>query len=413
MPYLQIFLPEGWPDSGMDDIAPLPWRLADGAATRQGESPIGSLPRSNEVELIIPAGRVLLTRVKLPPGNTQKLGEVVGYAVEDRLLGDPDSIHAAVGARSADGNVTVAVLDRAWLESVREKFNAAGHRLTRAVSEVAIVPQTPGAWDLIWYGRHGCLRVGEDLGSAVDGSGESAPVALQLALHEARNAGTAPERIVLHDATEGLPSPDLARWSRELDIPIDGGKRWRSEQVEIPTRRGINLLQGAFATSRSSGELLKRYRLPLQLAAGIVGLGILVSAGDWAWLRWQKYAEQAKMVKIYRATFPDSTVKDELVQVQMGRNLADLRRAHGQAQPGDFIPLMSDALPIVNATGGSAQAVRYERGKLQMDVLLAQVQTQAELNQRLASAGIPARVESVSPNQGGALARVTFSGGPT
>jgi general secretion pathway protein L len=413
MPYLQIFLPEGWPESSMADITPLPWRLADGATTRQGESPIGSLPKSSEVELILPAGRVLLTRVKLPPGNTQKLGEVVGYAVEDRLLGDPESIHAAVGARSADGNVTVAVLDRAWLQSAREKFAAAGHRLMRAVSEVAIVPQTPGAWDLLWYGQHGALRTGEDLGSAVDGSGDGAPIALQLALQEARNGGAAPERIVVHDGTDGRHLLDLARWSAELGIPVDGGKIWRREQVEVPTRRGINLLQGGFATGRSSSELVKRYRLPLQLAAGVVGLGILVSAGDWAWLRWQKYAEQAKMVKIYRATFPDSTVKDELVQVQMGRNLADLRRAHGQAQAGDFIPLLSDALPVISATGGSAQSVRYERGKLQLDVRLAQMQSQDELNQRLSSAGIPAKVESVSSSQGGALARVTFSGGAT
>ena len=64
MPQLQIFLPENWPDTSTAEITPLFWRLADGANTRHGESVFGALPRGAEVELILPAGRVLLTRVK-------------------------------------------------------------------------------------------------------------------------------------------------------------------------------------------------------------------------------------------------------------------------------------------------------------------------------------------------------------
>lgn len=413
MAQLQIFLPESWPDTSIADVTPLFWRLADGVNTREGESAFGALPRAAEVELIVPAGRVLLTRVKLPPGSSQKLGEVVGYAVEDRLLGDPESVHAAVGSRGADGNVTVAVLDRAWLEAVRTRFAAAGHRITRAVSEVATVPQTPGAWDLVWYGQHGSLRTDEEQGLAVDGSGDSAPVALQLVLQEARDTGSSPERIVVHDAAAGQALPDLARWSRELDLPVEAGKPWSRQRVDIPTRRGINLLQGSFASYRSSSELLKRYALPLQLAAGIAGLAIALSAGDWVWLTWNKYTLQTAMVKTYRTTFPESKVDDRLVQLQMGRNLAGLKRDRGHAQPGDFFPLLAEALPAIGATGGAAQGVRYERGKLQLDLRLAQAETPAALNQRLTSVGIAARVESVNPTAGGVLARITLSGGNT
>ena len=411
MAQLQIFLPEGWPESSMAEVTPLPWRLADGAATREAEAPIGSLPRAAEVELILPAGRVLLTKVKLPPGSAQKLSEVVGYAVEDRLLGDPEGVHATVGARNADGDVAVAVIDRAWLDDVRARFAAVGQRVTRVVSEVGTVPRTPGAWDLLWYGQHGCLRTDDEQGLAVDGAGGSAPVALQLTLQEARDAGGAPERLVVHDATNGGAMPDLAQWSRGLDLPVDAGTRWSRDRIEIPTRRGINLMQGNFATGRSGTELLTKYRLPLRLAAAIVGLGIALSVGDWAWLSWQKYSLNAAVEKTYRTAFPDSTVKKELVQTEMGRKLADLRRAHGQAQQGDFLPLLSDALPVIGATGGSAQAVRYERDKLQLDLRIAQPQTAEGLNQRLSSSGIAARVESVSPTAGGALARVTFTTG--
>src|SRR5258705_1075663 len=97
MSLLQVFLPNGWPNNDENNQVLLRWRLTDGITTRVGETPFELLPIGADVELIVPAGRVLLTQVKLPPGNPQKLSEVASYAVEDKLLGDPDTVHAAVG----------------------------------------------------------------------------------------------------------------------------------------------------------------------------------------------------------------------------------------------------------------------------------------------------------------------------
>jgi len=60
MALLQVFLPDSWANSATD-ATPLRWRLTDGVTTRAGESPLDNLPRGAEVELIVPASRVLLT----------------------------------------------------------------------------------------------------------------------------------------------------------------------------------------------------------------------------------------------------------------------------------------------------------------------------------------------------------------
>src|SRR5207302_1114945 len=138
------------------------WRLTDGITTRIGESSLSDLPHGADVELIVPASRVLLTRVKLPPGNSQRMGEVASYAAEDKLLGDPETIHAAVGHRSPDGAATAAIVDRDWLTSVRDRFTTVEQRPIRAVNQIATVPFTPNAWNLVWHGDHGWLRTAED-----------------------------------------------------------------------------------------------------------------------------------------------------------------------------------------------------------------------------------------------------------
>ena len=404
MALLQIFLGDDQPDTGA-----VRWRLAEGVNTRHGESRLSELPPANEVELIISASRVLLTRVKLPPGNTQKLADVIGYAVEDKLLGDPETVHAAVGRRNADGTITAAIVDRAWLGGVRERFSAMGRRPTRAVSEIALVPATAGAWDAVWHGDHGWLRNGDDEGFMLDPAAGAAPLALRLAVQEARSAGAAPARIVVHPA-EGNVLPELARWQQELELPVEAGTPWSWQKADIPALRGINLLQGKFVSSRSRAELASRYRLPLRLAAGIAGLYIVVSSADWAWLAWQKHTLEARMTQTFKTAFPDAkTIVD--APLQMRRNLADMQRARGEAQPGDFLPLLATALPVIGAAGGNAQSVQYERGKLQFDLRLAQVEPAEALNQRLSAAGVAARVESVNQTPAGALARVTFTGG--
>jgi len=411
MSLLQVFLPNNWPSPESNSATPFRWRLTDGVTTRMGESPLDSLPRGAEVELILPASRVFLTRIKLPPGNTQKLSEIVSYAVEDKLLGDPETIHAAVGLRGADGAATAAIVDRAWLIAVRDLFSAADLRPIRGVSEIATAPYSQGAWNLVWHGDQGWLRTNEDQGSVIDSAGANAPLALLLAIQEAHAANALPREILVH-AADGQELPDLTRWENELQIPVIASAEWSWKRIEAPTRRGVNLLQGAFAPSRSPSELLARFRMPAMLAAGIAGLYLAVSFADYAWLTWQKHALLSEMKTTFKTTFPDAQVIVN-APLQMQRKVAELKRAHGEAQETDLVPLLATALPAIAATGGKPQALQYDHGKLSIDLKLPQAHSAQSLSQIVSGAGGKGRVESVNPTPGGVLARIVFTGAPS
>src|SRR4249920_2339187 len=115
MALLQLFLPEGWPLSESASAPVFRWALIDGVNVRSGSGPLTELPRADEVTVIVPASRAVFMRATLPPGNPSKLADVLAYAVEDRLLGDPETIHCTAGSRDDQGSAAIAVVDRAWM----------------------------------------------------------------------------------------------------------------------------------------------------------------------------------------------------------------------------------------------------------------------------------------------------------
>ncbi len=409
MALLQIFVPENWLETIDDNSLPLHWRLTDGITTRNGESLLDELPKGADIELILPASRILLTHVKLPPGNAQRLGEVARYAAEDKLLGDLDAIHAAVGHRLPSGETTIAVVDKNWLRNICQIFKGAGYRLTHAVSEIFTVPYEEETWSIVWHGQYGWLRTERELGLTLDPASTGVPYSLAATLEEAKARNTVPAKINFYLA-EGNEAPDLSHWTAALGIEIELREPWSWQKIPSPLY-GINLLQGEFATSRSHAEIWKRYRVPGYLAIGVLALYMIVGTVDWAWLSWQKYSLNSQITRTFKTSFPD--VKN-LVNptLQMQRNLNELREAHGEPQPGDLIPMLAMAAPAANALGGQSKAIQYEKGKLQLDVNLSQMQSQDMLNQQLTGMGIQAKAESVNQTSNGAIARISFESKP-
>lgn len=407
MALLQLFLPEGWPLSESESAPVFRWTLLDGVNLRAGSGPLTELPRADEVTVIVPASRAVFMRATLPPGNPSKLSEVLAYAVEDRLLGDPETIHCIAGSRDEQGSAAIAVVDRAWMTEALVQLAAVGVRPKRMVSEVFLAPLEEGAWSVVWTGRGGFVRTSREMGFALDAAGQGeAPVALVLALQEAAaEKKHVPERIVVHPAPGGA-APDLARWQQSLALPVEMGSAWEWQRGE-PTDGAINLLQGRFAPSRSGAELLVRYRAPVLLASAIVGAYVVITIGEFAWLSWQKQRVQAEMTREFKTLYPDAQISD--APLQMSRKLADARRARGQAAAGDFLPLTGSTAYAITSLGARVQGLQYDRGKLQLDLLFPTPESAESLKPRLNMPGLNTKVESVSPAPNGSQAKITIT----
>ena len=408
---LQIYIPESWPDS--DGMTPLPWALRDasGASVRSGETLLSALPKADEVELIAPAVKVLLTSVAVPARSRRKLLQLLPYAVEEKLMYDPESIHTAPATSvPPSGEVALAAIDKGWLGRTLELLAKAGLQPRKMWPETLLPPLLINTWTAIWNGHEGLLRTGALSGSSLDGgNADTPPLALLLAAQEAKMRDAAPGKIILRLAGDA-EQPDLARWSAQLGVETQLGAAWDWRQAPHTQEPGINLLQGGFAASSAGQAWLPRLR-PALIVAGLI---VLVQFGgtlvDWAQLSYQERHLKADMQASFRKAFPEAKVIVD-APLQMQRNLADLRHAAGVADASDFLPLLAQVTPIL-ADAGQFEAVQYERGTLKLDLALRATQNLETLRNRLRNTGIKAELEKLEGgNAATTKVRIALTGG--
>jgi general secretion pathway protein L len=333
---IRIFLPAiDHPASGTQ----LGWALFDsrGAVLREGRSIAADIPRAPVAEAVLPAQRVLFARLKLPRVNASTIRELLPYAVEDRLLADPAQIHAVAGATNARGETIVAVVDREWLRAMLAALAHDGLRVRGAWCESELAGRKHGEWHVVWGKARGLVIDDEGVAATFD-PGPALPLALRIALDEAASRGNRPATIRVH-AEGGASLPALPAWSTETGGHCVAAETWE-ERVAATPRAPIELLQGEMAP-RSAFS----WRFPRQ-AAAILGVIVLLQVAFTALDAWRLQHErrsiEGEREAIFREAFPEARVVVD-PQLQMERNLADLRRTRGLAGGDEFLVQLTRA----------------------------------------------------------------------
>ena len=408
MTILQIYLPESGLSNDSDISLRYALRANTGELQRNGTGQLSELPRADRVDIIVPASLVLFTEVKLPPVRGQKLRQLLPFAVEEKILSDPDQVQVAAGQRDAAGITRVAIVDRAWLDASCDRLRQLGMRPENGYAETCLPELEPNAWTLIWDGEEGFVRTAVGAGLALDSMGDTAaPFALRRAVEEARANTRLPEKIILRATDAAASVPDLQLWTTQLGVSVVPGQDWHWAPRFLNTANAINLLQGDYAPSSGVRELLPQLRPILLLAGLIIGAQVLATGVDWFRLNREKKTLTAEMDKTFKSAFPDAKVVVD-APLQMQRNLAELRRASGQSQPNDFLPLLAKTLPLISAAT-SVESISYDQGTLKVDAKFRDDASVDEVRNRLSS--VPgAKVEASDPKEGGMAVRIAVSG---
>jgi general secretion pathway protein L len=359
---LRVFLPAV---ERPDAATRFSWILFDArrGVLREDETPVEGVPRTADCEAVLPAARVLFARLKLPRVNAATIRELLPYAVEDRLLADPANIHAVAGPRHAQGETTVAVVDREWLSAMLGTLRSAGVRPQRAWCESELLAGGHGDWNVIWGPERGLLVDDEGVGNAFDrGTGAELPLALRIALDEAAARGERPAGLRVHPEN-GEPLPDLERWSAEGSVPFSPGAAWETLRAGAAPGAPIDLLQGEFAPRAGRLSPTRIPRAAIALAALIAILQLAFLGIDTWRLERERAALELKREAVFRSAFPQArTVVDP--DLQMARNLSELRRARGLAADDDFLAQLTraarGAVPVksIEYAGGNLQVKR-------------------------------------------------------
>jgi general secretion pathway protein L len=342
------------------------WALVnDGRDPVAGEGPLAELPRgARRVQLVIPAGQVLITRAQLPRSARRHAGSVLAFAVEDETMGEPDANQVSWLGAAGDADV-LAVVDKPGLARWRDALDAAGFRGYEIHCETLWLPWTTGEWSLAWDGREGIVRSGEFEGAATDcGDRETPPLSLRLMLEEAQVPGAKPGSIALYTTVPDA-APDIEAWTRELGVAVRvaGTWDWRS----APPGAGVSLAQERQRWRAMTGAVAR-----LRPAAWILGAALAIHAAalvvDWTSLANERRALRQQMDSRFRAAFPDAiAVVDPALQMQ--RKLAEARHAAGQPDSGDFLPLMTQvAAAARELPAGAVRAVSFGGGRLALEL---------------------------------------------
>ena len=342
------------------------WALiADGRETITGQGPLAQLPqRASRVQLVLPAAEVLITRARLPQSARRRAGSVLAYAVEDDIVGDPDSNQVSWLGSAGDADV-LAVADRQGLKAWQEALAAAGIRGYEVHCETLLLPLTDGEWSLAWNGSEGYVRTSGLEGTTTD-SGDAAtpPLSLRLMLDEARARGEAPASIAVYSSSEEA-APQIESWQRALGaaLRLAGRADWRSAAQDA----GVSLAQEKARWRLPQGTLGR-----LRPAAWIAGTALLVHglalSVDWVRLASEQRGLRTRMETRFRSAFPEAlAVADPALQ--MRRKLAEARHAAGQPDSGDFLPMITQvANALKPLPPGGLHIASYESGRITLEL---------------------------------------------
>ena len=375
------------------------WALIDsGRSPVVGEGRLADVPqRAGQVQLVIPAAEVLITRAKVPPAARRRAGPVLAFAVEEETLGEPDANHVSWLGSAGDADV-LAVVDKQGLARRRQELAAAGIHAYEVHCETLLLPWKPGEWSLAWDGREGFVRSGELEGAATDsGNRDTPPLSLRLMLDTANGRAARPGALAVH-ATTPEAVPDIASWQRSLGIACRMATPW--DWRAAPPGAGI-----ALARERQSWRALAGLATRLKPAAWIAGTALAIHAialaADWTRLAGEQRALRQQMEARFRAAVPDAVAVADPA-LQMRRKLAEARQAAGISDNGDFLPLIEQvAAAMSGLPPGSVRVVSYESGRVTLELSAGDEALVRRVASRLRDGGLGVETAAAAARPGG------------
>lgn len=412
---LQLHLPDGWPQAGGAE-AIFRYALRRGSERDMGSATLADLPPAADVVAVVPASAVTFVRVVLPDVRGARLAQLLPMAVEDAVASPPEAIHAALVEHVPGEESLVAVVERAWLRDALEALRARGVRPSRLVVESELAVQRAAAERIdVWFvvlkpsggfvaSRHGAL-------AALDVPDEPGrvPVALRRLCEEHAGMGRGPDELAVF-AAEGTDMPDVRVWGRVMQLPVRVGGRWRPEKLDVRRGRLTDLLQGEFSGARPAAGV------PFAIKAAAAAAGVLLAAhaaltiADWAWVWSETRALNARMESEFRRLFPETRAVVD-APLQLERRLAALRRESGAGDRSDLLPLLAAASGPLAGLGAQAERVRYERGELEVELVVRGAEGREALEKRLAMPGYRVRIERLSREADGQVAVIRVAAG--
>ncbi len=351
--------------------------------------------------VLVPGADVLLTHAQLPSARSSvKVQQLVPFALEEQLAEDIEALHFALGRRDGAGRTPVAVVARARMSAWLAALRAAGLEPTALYADTQLLPANPA--QTVALLERDAVTVRPPGAEAVTLAAEALPEALELA--EADGAGRG---LILY-ASE-------ADWQRHGAAVEALRGRFEALQVQrlpgdalelfaraLPASEAIDLLQGAYAPSRSLIAGARAWRWAGGLAAALLGLHLIGQGLELAVLHRREHALDAALTQVFQRVVPGATDASEAHRI-MAQRLAAARASAGGSVFLQALGALARARSAAPGVRLKAVSLHGTAATLELDA--PSVETLNALAQSLSAQGWPAQLT------GGSRAHGRFIGG--
>jgi len=384
--------------------APASWLVVDANGARSG--PLHSGPVSDalnlapgrRVVLLVPGTEVALAEPELPLRSSARLAQVVPYALEEQLASDVDTLHFAVGTRTAGAVGTpVAIVARSLMQRWYDQCEAAGIHADAAYADSVAVPVGTTGCTLLLDESLLYVRRADALPYVLDATEVAA--ALDLALGSPEAGPESGENVTFYAGTT-----EYERHSETIE-----GLRGRTAALQVKllpegalpllaaqavTGAGVNLLQGAFGARSSLGTRLREWRLPASLAAAVALLFVANQALGWWQMSRAERALDAQIAEIFAQALPGQPVVDPRAQMQGALG------ARGAGGAG-LVPVLSVlAEAMAQAPSARIEAMSFRGNALELRLTAPTVESLDGIKQTMTRDGMTAELQSATPRGG-------------
>lgn len=379
------------------------WQAVDAhgaplAAAGEGDlEQAAELAAGRRVVLLIPAREVFRSRLDLPARGRRSAVKGARYALEDRIAGDVEDLHFAVGPAGGD-QLEVAAVERQWLQDLLGRVKEAGLLPVAVYGEGDALPHLPNAAAALLEEDALLLRDGG--GQVVSaGPGELAGL-VDIVCAEHAGDEAAPFRLVIYcepalessaqQATAGLNG-------REVELRLLEQGVMPQLAAESMSGAAVNLLQGEFRRRNDRAGRLRDAAIGL-LAVALVYPGYLAMDG---WRAQREYQALAGVVETrLRQMMPDAGASADLRR-EFRRRVAsaDLSAA---ADSDGFLRLLQ-SLERGGGSGTRVLGLNYGNASASVRLAAANMETLDQVRRNLISSGYSVLIQTAVPESNGSV----------
>ena len=354
--------PEGKP-AGKIHVGPLLSAADDAAGLR--------------VVVLVPGAECLLTQVRIPGSNRQKLLRAVPYVLEDQLSDEVEQLHFAIGEQAPDEQWPVAVISRAYMASLLEVLADAGLDVQQVIPEILAIPYNEGELSVLVSREIALVRTGAASGYAVDS--ENLGMLLAAQPHEEDQ----PAPLVHMYVNQDSQVPDTSDYDGEVHAETFAANPL-GIFVQGLDARPINLMQGAFSRTGEWIRVLKPWRATAALLLAGVLVSFFVTGIDYYRLSRESEQLQARIEETFRKAMPGTQrVVNPRVQLQQ-----ELDRLQGGQSGGGFLVLLGKTGAVLkDVSGVEIGWVSFRAGRLDLYLKVSPMHLQDTINQSLTNIG--------------------------